>query len=137
MVADTPPPQEYVAQVRMIARALPEAREEDAWRGIRWRVGSTTFAHILVVVDGAPASHARAVGPGPATVLTFHATGDELVFFNEAGPPYFSPPWSPTVVGMLLDATTDWTEVAEAVTDSYRLRAPARLSKLLGDLPSM
>lgn len=132
MVADIPPPEEYVARLREIVRRLPEAREEDAWRGVRWRVGSATFAHTLVVVDGAPASYARAAGvDGPATVLTFHATGDELVFFTQAGLPYFSPRWSATVVGMLLDDDTDWSEVAEALAESYRAKAPARLVRLL------
>ena len=49
-------------------------------RGVRWRVGSTTVAHTLVVVDGTPASYALATGlDGPATMLTFHAAGDEVV----------------------------------------------------------
>ena len=78
-----PPPEEYVARLREIVAGLPEIREEDAWRGVRWRVGSTTVAHTLVVVDGTPASYARAAGlDGPATVLTFHAAGDELVFYR-------------------------------------------------------
>jgi hypothetical protein len=37
------------------------------------------------------------------------------------GPPCYQPPWSPTVVGMVLDDATDWDEVAELVTESYRL----------------
>ena len=104
MADEHPPPEEYVARLRKIVAALPEIREEDAWRGVRWRIGSTTVAHTLVVIDGTPASYARATGlDGPATVLTFHAAGDELVFYAEAGLPYFSPPWSPTTVGMVID----------------------------------
>lgn len=136
MVDAHPPAEEYVARLRAIGRELPELRQEDAWRGVRWRVGATTVAHLLVVVDGTPASYARAVASdGPATVLTFRAAGDELLFHAEAGPPYFSPPWSATTVGMLIDpaigSATDWAEVAEAVTESYRLSAPARLTRLL------
>ena len=41
------------------------------------------------------------------------------------GPPFYQPPWSPMVVGMVLDDGTDWDEVAEPVTESYRLlRSP-------------
>ena len=41
------------------------------------------------------------------------------------GPPFYQPPWSPTVVGMVLDDATDWDEVAELVTERYRLlRSP-------------
>src|SRR5688500_6530626 len=117
-----PPPEEYVARLRKIAEGLPEIREEDAWRGVRWRIGSTTVAHTLVIVDGTPESYARAIGlDGPLTVLTFRAAGDELVFYAEAGLPYFSPPWSPTIVGMVLDDDTDWVEVGEAFTESWRL----------------
>ncbi len=124
-----PPPEEYVARLREIAEGLPELREEDAWRGVRWRIGSTTVAHLLVVVDGTPASYATAIGlDGPATVLTFRAAGDELVFYAAAGLPYFSAPWSPTIVGMVLDDDTDWVEVGEAFTESWRLRAPRRLT---------
>jgi hypothetical protein len=130
MADEHPPPEDYVARLRRIVSGLPEIREEDAWRGVRWRIGSTTVAHTLVVVGGTPPSYAQATGlDGPATVLTFHAAGDELVFYAEAGLPYFSPPWSPTTVGMVLDDRTDWSEVGEAVTESYRICAPARLKE--------
>jgi hypothetical protein len=33
----------------------------------------------------------------------------------------YQPPWSRTVVGMVLDGDTDWDEVAELVVESYRL----------------
>ena len=45
--------------------------------------------------------------------------------------PFYKPPWSPTIVGMVLDAQTDWSEVAELVTESYRFCAPQKLSRRL------
>jgi hypothetical protein len=33
-----------------------------------------------------------------------------------------APPWNPGVVGLLVDADTDWDEVAELVAESHRLR---------------
>lgn len=65
------------------------------------------------------------------TVLTFRASGDELLALTHAGPPFYKPPWSPAVVGTVLDDGTDWTEVAELVTESYRCSAPQKLARLL------
>jgi hypothetical protein len=67
----------------------------------------------------------------PTTVLTFRSSGDELLALTNAGPPFYQPPWSPTVVGMVLDGDTDWDEVAELVTESYRFCAPSKLSHRL------
>jgi len=132
MVDAHPPSEAYVERLRGIVASLPEAREEDAWRGVRWRIRSATFAHILVIVDGTPTSYATAAGlEGPATVLTFRAAGEELLFFRQAGPPYFSPEGWDDLTGMVLDDGADWAEVAEVVTESYRLRAPQRLVRLL------
>ncbi|WP_221767680.1 MmcQ/YjbR family DNA-binding protein [Nocardioides sp. LS1] len=63
----------------------------------------------------------------PTTVLTFRSSGDELLALAHAGPPFYRPPWSSTVVGMVLDDDTDWGEVAELVTESYRFCAPQKL----------
>jgi hypothetical protein len=35
------------------------------------------------------------------------------------------------VIGLLLDDDTDWTELAELLTDSYCLQAPDRLASLV------
>jgi hypothetical protein len=123
---------EIVAGLRSICLALPEVREEEAWVGTRWRVGKGTFAHVLVVVDGWPPVYARAAGTdGPATVLTFRSSGSELAALSAAGPPYFTPPWHPLAVGLVLDAGTDAgpdrVEIAELLTESYCLLAPRRL----------
>jgi hypothetical protein len=45
-----------------------------------------------------------------------------------AGHPYFRADWGREDVGMLLDEGTDWDEVAELVTESYRMLAPKRLA---------
>ena len=123
-----PPAEELVERVREIALALPETREEEAWRGTRWRVRQATVAHLITVLPDRPSSYSEATGhPGPATVLTFRATGDELLALTHAGLPYFKPDWSPTVVGLVIDDDTDWDEVAELVTESYRFCAPQKL----------
>lgn len=132
MVADRMevPPQILTA-LRATCLALPDAREEEAWVGTRWRVGKDTFAHVLGVRDGWPPAYARAAGTdGPVVVLTFRSSGPELAALTDSGPPYFKPPWHPQVIGLVL-ATGGGPaddELAELLTESYCVVAPRRLA---------
>lgn len=117
-----------LAQVRAIVAGLPQTHEEPAWVGVRWKVRSRTIAHLLTIDGGMPATHARAAGTdGPATVITFRTPPEELDLFLHGGLPYFHGGWGRDQVGMVLDATTDWTELAELLTESYCVLAPATL----------
>jgi YjbR len=128
------PDAEVVARLGTAALALPEAYEEDAWTGIRWRIRAKTFAHVMVAQPGFESSFRDITGvSAPTTVLTFHATGDELLALAHAGMPFYKPPWSPTIVGMVIDDDTDWAEVADLVTESYRFCAPQKLARLLDE----
>jgi predicted DNA-binding protein (MmcQ/YjbR family) len=133
----SPPPRiepagDVVARVASTASALPGAHEEDAWTGVRWRVRNKTFAHVLVAQEGYASAYRDLTGvTEPTTVLTFRSSGDELLALTHAGPPFFQLPWSSTAVGMVLDGDTDWDEVAELVTESYRFCAPQKLRRLL------
>ena len=60
-------------------------------------------------------------------MLTFRSSGDQLLALTHAGPPFYQPPWSPTLVGMVLNGDTDWDEVAERVIESYLSCAPQKL----------
>lgn len=132
MVRRIEPTPDVVRRVSAIATALPEVREEDAWTGVRWRVRQRTFAHVMVAQPGYESSYRDITGDASVrTVLTFHSSGDELLALTHAGPPFYKPPWSATVVGMVVDDATDWVEVAELVTDSYRQCAPQKLRRLL------
>ena len=123
---------DVVARIAPTALALPDAYEEDAWTGVRWRVRSKTFAHVLVAQEGYTSAYRDMTGVAePTTVLTFRSSGDELLALTHPGPPFYQPPWSPTVVGMVLDGNTDWDEVAELVTESYRFCAPQKLRQRL------
>lgn len=126
------PEPDVVRRLSAIALALPDAREEDAWTGVRWRVRSKTFAHVMVAQEGYESAYRDITGDAePRTVLTFHATGEELLALTHAGLPFYKPPWSGTIVGLVLDDQTDWTEVAELLTESYRFCAPQKLARLL------
>ena len=121
-----------IERLRHICGALPEAYEEPAWVGLRWRIRLQTFAHVLRVEAGRPEAVARAAGtPGPATVLLFRSAGEELAALAHAGPPYFSAPWGYDAVGLVLDVDPDWEEVRELLVESFRIRAPKRLAARL------
>ncbi|ONI84702.1 hypothetical protein ALI22I_29740 [Saccharothrix sp. ALI-22-I] len=121
-------PDEIVERLRAVCGAFPEVVEERAWRGTRWRIRQRAFAHVLEVEDGNPPSYAAAARTdGPASVLTFRSAGPELAALSHAAHPFFKPVWATNVVGVVLDDDTDWDEVAELLTESYRVSAPRKL----------
>lgn len=107
-------PPEIIDRLGALLNALPECREEDAWVGVRWRVGPATVAHVFG-------------GEDQRFRITFRAEPDEVMAFQHLGPPYFKAEWGGNVVGLLIDGDTDWTELAELLTDSFCLQAPQRL----------
>jgi YjbR len=130
------PDPRVVRRLARIALALPEAHEEEAWTGVRWRIRSKTFAHVMVGQEGYESSFRDITGVSePTTVLTFHASGDELLALTHAPLPFYKPPWSGTIVGVVLDEDTDWGEVAELLTESYRCCAPQKLVRMLDGTP--
>ncbi len=128
--ADVQP--EIITRLRTMCLRLPEAYEEPAWVGTRWRIRNRTFAHVLFVDSGWPPAYARAAADdGPITVVMFRSSGAELEVLRNTGRPFFAPVWRSDEVGMVLDEPVDWEEVAELVTDSYRILAPPSLAKLV------
>ena len=111
-------PLEWVKRLRAVLDEFPECREEDAWTGVRWRVGQATVAHVFG-------------GEDQLFRITFRAEPDEVVALQHLGEPYFKAGWGGNVVGVLLDEDTDWNELAELLTDSYCLQAPERLAALV------
>jgi len=104
----------WVRRLRSLL-AFPECAEEAAWTGVRWRVGSATVAHVFG-------------GEDQLFRIVFRAEPGEVMAFEHLGDPYFRTSWGRNVVGMLLDESTDWSELAELLTDSYCLQAPASLA---------
>ena len=118
---DTQPPSAVVDRIRAICTRLPGAREHEAWTGTSWRIGRTTFAHVVQIAHGRPAAYARAFATdGPVTVVTFQAPPEDRAAFAATGDPYHLPPWRPGIVGLVLDDATDWSLVAEHLEDSHR-----------------
>ena len=94
---------------------FPECVEEAAWTGVSWRVGAATVAHVFG-------------GEDQLFRITFRADPDEVMAFEHLGAPYFRASWGRNVVGLLLDDDTDMDELAELLTDSYCIQAPATLA---------
>ena len=114
-------PVDVLDELRSVCLGLPDAAEEQAWTGRRWRIRARTFAHAFTLDSAA----------GPTTAMTFRSEPPELDVLLAAGHPFFRPGWGTDVVGMVLDAAVDWDEVAELVTDSYCLLAPKKLVALV------
>ncbi len=123
------PPEEYVLRVGAVARGLPDAVEEEAWTGLRWRIRGQTFAHVMVP----RAEHLEQMG-GPRELLPtlrVRSAGEEFETLRHLGLPYLVHPAQQNLVLLLLGDHTDWGEVAELVVESYRLMAPQKLARLL------
>ena len=121
-------PGDIAARIRDVCLGMPDAYEEQAWVGTRWCVRKQTFAHVLMIDRGWPPVYAKTfASDGPITVLTFQSSGEELAAFSNLGHPFYRPVWRPGIVGLVLDAQTDWAEVAEVLTESYCLLAPQKL----------
>lgn len=111
-------PEQVLKELRAVCDVLPEAYEEQAWTGRRWCIRRRNFAHVLTIDSNG----------GPSTIMTFRSRGEELEVLQHAGHPFFRAGWGTDVVGMVLDDDTDWSEVAELVTESYCILAPKKLA---------
>lgn len=111
-------PADWVDRIGEVLLALPQVEQEEAWTGVRWRVHGRTVAHVFG-------------GEDQRFRVTFRGEPDEVTAFQHLGDPYFRMGWADNGIGMVLDADTDWTEVAELLTDSYCVQAPAGLAELV------
>ena len=115
-------PEHVEIRLRELCLELPDAYEERAWRGTRWMVRKKTFAHVLGVGFG---------DADPVTILSFRSAGEELEILRHAGHPFVELGWGRDAMGIVLDASTDWAEIRELVTESYCVLAPKKLVALV------
>ena len=118
------PSPSIVAKIRAICLALPETYEEPAWVGTRWRIRKGTLAHVFDID----------MGQGRAPAVMFRSTGPELEALRASGHPYVTG-WKDAAM-LFLGEETDWAEVAELLTESYRFLAPKKLRALVDDPPA-
>jgi predicted DNA-binding protein (MmcQ/YjbR family) len=119
-----------VRRVAALALRLPQAYEEVAWTGVRWRVRQRTFAHVVALHHADAVERLGVTDDAVVTVVSLRCVGEERMALAALGPPYLTS-WSDEMVTVVLDEATDWGEVAELVTESYRLLAPGRLLREL------
>ena len=112
-------------RVRTACAHLPEAYEDDPYDGFRWRIRGRTLAHLQT----------REFEPGIFSFVTFHAAEEEGDVLKAVGHPFY-PGWGAGLIAMVLtdDDQTDWQDVRELLTESYRLLAPKKLIARLDDV---
>ena len=122
-------PAEIVERIRTLCLALPEvtvridvsltrARSTAQSFDIRRR----SFCLLVAKVDAAGK---------PVPLLVLRAGPAEREVRLSAGHPFFAPRAGPGRIGVLLTGDTDWEEIRELVTESYRILAPRKLTALL------
>lgn len=113
-------PDDPLTRLRAICLALLEATEQETWGDPTFRVRDKIFA-IHRSGDGRPSLWCKAP-PGMQEILV-GADPDR----------YFVPPYvgHHGWIGARLDADPDWDELADHLTESYRMTAPKRLAALL------
>jgi hypothetical protein len=123
-------PEDILERVRTLCLVLPEVtvRVDDSL--IRKRSTAYSFDIrrrsfcLLVATEG---STGRAV-----PLLVLRARAGERAALLSAGHPYFASRAGGDRIGVLLSDDTDWAEIRELVTESYRILAPKKLTALLG-----
>jgi hypothetical protein len=124
-------PQDILERVRALCLALPEVtvRVDDS----RIRARSTAHSFdirrrsfcLLVAVED------RAGKPVPRLVLC--ADPADRKAYASIGHPFFASRAGRDRIGVLLTNDTDWEEIRELVTESYRILAPKKLAVLLDE----
>jgi hypothetical protein len=122
-------PEEILERVRALCLGLPEVtvRIDESWSRTRSTAQSFDIRRrsfcLLVAKEG------RSGKSVPMLVL--RADPEERDALLSFGRPFFAPRAGPGRIGVLLTDDTDWDEIRELVTESYRVLAPKRLTTLL------
>jgi len=104
-----------------IVARFPDVERSDNPLGCYFLVRKKIFVQVATVIDR---------GGMPATIVALRPDPEEREALIAIGHPYFSRgPWDERLgrIAVLIEATTDWDEIAELVTDSYRRTAPKKL----------
>jgi hypothetical protein len=119
-------PPRPLTRLRKLALKLPEAHEVEAWGEPTFRVKNKLFA----MYADAGNHH----GDGRAAVWIKAPPGAQDAMIRAAPRRFFRPPYvGPSGwIGVWLDGRVNWDELAELLTDAYRMTAP---KKLLARLP--
>jgi hypothetical protein len=113
------------ARTQAIVDRFPDVERTDNPLGCYFLVRRKIFGQVMTVLDAESEPVTMVVGrPDPAEREALVAIGH----------PYLSRgAWDDRTgrIAMVIDASTDWDEVAELLTESYRITAPKKLVALL------
>lgn len=115
-------PVDAYEQVRRICARLPEVVETSWDVGVRFKIRNRIVVDVFDIDD--------------VTLVVFSVDPEERHFLLAGGHPWFPLNATDKRVGVVVEPTTDWGEIAELVTESYRLTAPKKLVALLDAGPS-
>jgi predicted DNA-binding protein (MmcQ/YjbR family) len=129
MKAPVEVPEDIVERVRTLCLALPEVTVRVDYSLTRARSTAHSFdirrrSFCLLVAREDPTGK-------PVPLLVLRADPDEREVLLSNGRPFFAPRAGRDRIGVLLTDHTDWEEIRELVTESYRVLAPKKLSALL------
>jgi hypothetical protein len=122
-------PEEIVERVRGLCLALPEVtvrvdESRSSARSTAWVFDIRRRAFCVLV--------AREYAPGKSVpLLVLHADPEERRALLAIGRPFFPTRLGRDRIAVALLRGTDWEEMRELVTESYRILAPKKLSALL------
>ena len=122
-------PEDIVERVRTLCLALPEVTVRVDYSLTRTRSTAQSFdirrrSFCLLVAVEEPTGK-------PVPLLVLRADPDEREAMRSVGNPFFAPRAGRDRIGVLLTDDTDWEEIRELVTESYRVLAPKKLTALL------
>jgi hypothetical protein len=123
-------PQDIFERVSTLCLALPEVTVRVDAALTRSRSTAYSFdvrrrSFCLLVARDDPTGR-------PVPLLVLRADPDERDALLSVGHPFFAPRAGGDRIGVRLTDETDWEEIGELVTDSYRRLAPKKLTALLG-----
>jgi len=129
MSAQVEVPEYIVERIRALCLAMPEVTvrvdyslSSERSTAYSFDIRRRSFCLLVAVRD--PAGK-------PVPLLVLRADPDERDGLLSSGHPFFAPRAGRGRIGVVLTDDTDWTEIRELVTDSYRVLAPKKLSALL------
>ena len=111
-------PDHVLAEARSIARRLPETSEVRTTVGVEIKIRRSTFAYVFAIDDP---------DRGVVPMIVVRADPAEREALLAGGHPYFATGSGRDRLGIVIDDSTDWDEIAELMTESYRLLAPKKL----------
>ena len=122
-------PQELVERIRALCLALPEVTVRVDRSLTRTRSTAHSFdirrrSFCLLVAREGPTGE-------PVPLLLLRADPDERDALLSIGHPFYASRAGRDRIVIVLSDDTDWEEIRELVTESYRILAPKKLTALL------